>query len=184
MFVRVFLFSIILLLVSQACVRASTNSSQCSSGTARCCEEDSSQPGKVNDEECRDYSEPCESGYLTSCCYIVPNIHSRSELATVLLLLRTDWVRLRGVARFHQVRYLCSRRTSVALDFRPNLPNVITKHNLRTFITGTTRCALMKRKGEHGSSRYNPLTGTYTTSADPVRRWAGLQYGAKGQAFL
>jgi hypothetical protein len=44
----------------------------------------------------------------------------------------------------------------------------------------------MKRNGEHGlsESRYNPLTGTYTTSTDPVRRWAGLQYGAKGQAFF
>jgi hypothetical protein len=38
MFVRVFLFSIILLLVSQACVKASTNSIQCGPGIARCCE--------------------------------------------------------------------------------------------------------------------------------------------------
>ncbi|KAG1840922.1 hypothetical protein DFJ58DRAFT_916601 [Suillus subalutaceus] len=83
MFARVFLLSVILLLllVSQATVKASTSSTECDGGIARCCEEDSSQWGNVNDEECRSYSEPCESGYLASCCYTISAIHGRSELA-------------------------------------------------------------------------------------------------------
>ncbi|KAG2124967.1 hypothetical protein BD769DRAFT_856583 [Suillus cothurnatus] len=68
MFVRASMIFAILFIISQARVKASTS---CGDGTARCCEEDSSQPGSVNDEECQSYSEPCNSGYLASCCYIV-----------------------------------------------------------------------------------------------------------------
>lgn len=128
MFVRVFLFSAILLLCLQASVNASNDSTDCGSGTIRCCQEvreintwrntfvltcivkDPSQPGNVNDEECQSYAETCASGYLAACCYTVPNLVSAaiqfnsavdlSWLATVLLLLRAVSVRLRGVAGF------------------------------------------------------------------------------------
>lgn len=75
MFVRVFLVSVILLLISQVSVKASTDSTQCGEGTARCCQEESSELGNVNDEECQSYSDPCPSGYLASCCYTVPNVY-------------------------------------------------------------------------------------------------------------
>ncbi|KAG1805924.1 hypothetical protein EV424DRAFT_256671 [Suillus variegatus] len=113
MFVRVFLFSAILLLCLQASVNASNDSTDCGSGTIRCCQEDPSQPGNVNDEECQSYAETCASGYLAACCYTVPNLVSAaiqfnsavdlSWLATVLLLLRAVSVRLRGVAGFLNV---------------------------------------------------------------------------------
>ncbi|KAG1860067.1 hypothetical protein F4604DRAFT_1145429 [Suillus subluteus] len=74
MFVRASIVFAILLLVLQASVKASTNSTNCGQGTALCCEEDTSEPGSVNDEECRTYSEPCESGYLAACCYTVTSI--------------------------------------------------------------------------------------------------------------
>ncbi|KAG2752625.1 hypothetical protein P692DRAFT_20830111 [Suillus brevipes Sb2] len=76
MFVRVFLVSVILLLISQVSVMASTDSTQCGQGTARCCQEETSQLGNVNDEACQSYSDPCPSGYLSSCCYTVPDIVS------------------------------------------------------------------------------------------------------------
>ncbi|KAG2120007.1 hypothetical protein BD769DRAFT_1025905 [Suillus cothurnatus] len=63
-----------LLLVSQASVKASSNSTNCGQGTARCCEEDSSQPGSVNDEQCQSYSEPCASGYMPACCYTISSM--------------------------------------------------------------------------------------------------------------
>ncbi|KAG2124964.1 hypothetical protein BD769DRAFT_856281 [Suillus cothurnatus] len=74
MFIRAFIGFAILLLVSQASVGASTNPTNCGEGTARCCEEDSSQPGSVNDEQCQSYSEPCASGYMPACCYIVSSV--------------------------------------------------------------------------------------------------------------
>jgi hypothetical protein len=91
MFVRVFLVSVIMLLISQVSVMAST---QCGQGTARYCQEvsraderrnifmltcvakETSQLGNVNDEACQSYSDPCPSGYLSSCCYTVPDIVS------------------------------------------------------------------------------------------------------------
>ncbi|KAG2038288.1 hypothetical protein BDR03DRAFT_311890 [Suillus americanus] len=74
MFVRAFIFFAILLLVSQACVKASTNSTDCGQGTARCCEENSSELGSVDDERCQGYSEPCANGYLVVCCYTVSSM--------------------------------------------------------------------------------------------------------------
>ncbi|KAG2078808.1 hypothetical protein BDR04DRAFT_1085727 [Suillus decipiens] len=71
MFVRLFIVFAILLLVSQVSAEASTNSIDCGPGTARCCEEDSSQPGNVNDEECQSYSQPCASNYVAACCYTI-----------------------------------------------------------------------------------------------------------------
>jgi hypothetical protein len=88
MFIRASIGFAILFLVSQASVRASTNSTSCGQGTARCCEEvrsvdnqrdtfaltcvvqDSYEPGSINDEQCQSYSEPCSSGYMPACCYI------------------------------------------------------------------------------------------------------------------
>ncbi|KAG1850219.1 hypothetical protein DFJ58DRAFT_842492 [Suillus subalutaceus] len=78
MFVRAYIFFIIFLLISQATaasVKASTNSTKCGQGTARCCEEDSSAAGDVNDEECQSYSEPCASGYTAACCYTVSSMY-------------------------------------------------------------------------------------------------------------
>ncbi|KAG2119999.1 hypothetical protein BD769DRAFT_1025597 [Suillus cothurnatus] len=74
MFIRTFIGFAILLLVSQASVGASTSPANCGEGTARCCEEDSSQPGSVNDEQCQSYSEPCATGYMPACCYIVSSV--------------------------------------------------------------------------------------------------------------
>ncbi|KAG2368322.1 hypothetical protein BDR07DRAFT_1391084 [Suillus spraguei] len=71
MFVRLSIVFAILLFVSQVSAKASTNSINCGSGTALCCEEDSSQLGNVNDEECQSYSQPCASGYIAACCYTV-----------------------------------------------------------------------------------------------------------------
>ncbi|KAG1741288.1 hypothetical protein EDB19DRAFT_1705160, partial [Suillus lakei] len=94
MFVRAFTVSVILLLVSQASVKASTNSTDCGQGTARCCEEvrginewrntlvltcvgkDSSDLGEVNDEQCQSYSNPCASGYIAACCYTISSVVS------------------------------------------------------------------------------------------------------------
>ncbi|KAG2753908.1 hypothetical protein P692DRAFT_20771565 [Suillus brevipes Sb2] len=74
MFTRASVISAILLLISQASVKASTNSTDCVGGTALCCEEDSSDLGNVNDEDCQSYSEPCASGYIAACCYTVSSI--------------------------------------------------------------------------------------------------------------
>ncbi|KAG1776100.1 hypothetical protein EV702DRAFT_1269134 [Suillus placidus] len=95
MFIRASVVFAILLLVSQATVKATTNlTGNCGQGTARCCETDSSDPGNVNDEQCKSYSEPCASGYVAACCYTIYAVHRRSDLATGLLLLQPDWVRL------------------------------------------------------------------------------------------
>ncbi|KAG2038277.1 hypothetical protein BDR03DRAFT_1009973 [Suillus americanus] len=74
MFVRASIVFAILLLVSQASVKASTNSTDCGQGTARCCEEDPSEMDSVDDEQCQSYSEPCASGYVPVCCYIISSI--------------------------------------------------------------------------------------------------------------
>ncbi|KAG1772849.1 hypothetical protein EV702DRAFT_1132665 [Suillus placidus] len=80
MFVRIFTISVIFLLLSQANVMAavimtSSNSTSCGNGQARCCKEDSSNPGYVNDEECQSYSGNCSSGYISSCCYTITDYY-------------------------------------------------------------------------------------------------------------
>ncbi|KAG1741289.1 hypothetical protein EDB19DRAFT_718900 [Suillus lakei] len=76
MFARNFTISVIFLLLSQVYVMAavimtSSNSTSCGDGEARCCMEDSSDPGYVDDEQCESYSGSCSSGYVASCCYTV-----------------------------------------------------------------------------------------------------------------
>ncbi|KAG1817659.1 uncharacterized protein BJ212DRAFT_1349959 [Suillus subaureus] len=80
MFARILTISVIFLLISQAYVmaaviRSSSNSTSCGDGEARCCKEDSSDPGYVNDEQCESYSENCTSGYVASCCYTVTDYY-------------------------------------------------------------------------------------------------------------
>ncbi|KAG2141425.1 uncharacterized protein EDB93DRAFT_635100 [Suillus bovinus] len=80
MFVRFFTIFVIFLLFSKAYVMAavmtavqnttSSNSTSCGDGERRCCMEDSSLPGNVNDEECQSCSGNCSNGYVPSCCYV------------------------------------------------------------------------------------------------------------------
>ncbi|KAG2753910.1 hypothetical protein P692DRAFT_20721927 [Suillus brevipes Sb2] len=89
MFVRAFVIFAILRLISQASVKAATNSTDCSGGTALCCAvvrsfnewrnifaltciiKDSSDLDDVNDEQCDSFSDPCETGYIAVCCYAI-----------------------------------------------------------------------------------------------------------------
>ncbi|KIK40990.1 hypothetical protein CY34DRAFT_237300 [Suillus luteus UH-Slu-Lm8-n1] len=74
MFVRAFVIFAILLLISQASVKAATNSTDCSGGTALCCAVDSSDLDDVNDEQCDSFSDPCETGYIAVCCYAIASV--------------------------------------------------------------------------------------------------------------
>jgi hypothetical protein len=94
MFVRASVVFAILLLVSLASVKASTNSTDCGQGTALCCAvvrsisewrntfaltcviKDSSDLDDVDDEQCESYSEPCATGYLAVCCYAISSVVS------------------------------------------------------------------------------------------------------------
>ncbi|KAJ8587730.1 hypothetical protein M405DRAFT_289703 [Rhizopogon salebrosus TDB-379] len=75
MFFRISMLSVISLLLLQASIVTSSNISDLSvcidDAEARCCEEDSSALGGVNDEKCRDYSENCGGDYVASCCYTI-----------------------------------------------------------------------------------------------------------------
>ncbi|KAG1772850.1 hypothetical protein EV702DRAFT_1132680 [Suillus placidus] len=84
MFTRASVVFAILLLVSQASVKATTNSTgNCGQGTARCCEKDSSAAGNVNDEQCQSYSEPCAtSGYIAACCYTITAVNVPEYIIT------------------------------------------------------------------------------------------------------
>lgn len=80
MFARIFTISVIFLLLFQvyvmaAVIRSSSNSTSCGDGETRCCEEDSSDPGYVDDEQCQSYSGNCTSGYVISCCYTVADYY-------------------------------------------------------------------------------------------------------------
>ncbi|KAG2120002.1 hypothetical protein BD769DRAFT_1481626 [Suillus cothurnatus] len=76
MFVRIFTLFLTFLFLCQAHVMAtaimtSSNSTSCGDGQTRCCKEELSDLGSVDDEQCQSFSGKCSSGYVTSCCHTV-----------------------------------------------------------------------------------------------------------------